>query len=178
MARQIIIEAYDSSWKRCFDHEKVLLTRIFNNHIVDIQHFGSTSIEGMWAKPIIDILVVIDDIQDVDKFNGKMELNGYTPKGENGISGRRYFFKHLSGDSSKHTHHVHIYQKGQPNIDDELMFRDYLRINKEAVSKYERVKKRAAVEYHDSPDDYTEAKTQCVLKIMQEAKAFYSNQNS
>lgn len=177
MVREMIVVPYDRSWQKLYWDEKTLLTRIFGKMIVDIQHFGSTSIEEMWAKPIIDIMIVVEDIELIDTFNQKMEANGYIVRGENGIPGRRYFVKLHPDKSGNHTHHVHIFQKGDQNITDQLMFRDYLRIAKEAFTEYEKVKKEASVKHRHSPLDYTDAKTRCVVMIMAKARAYFLNRS-
>jgi GrpB-like predicted nucleotidyltransferase (UPF0157 family) len=126
MAREMIVVPYDDMWLEMYEKEKNILSDIFGNIIIDIQHFGSTSIKGLSAKPIIDILIVINDINHIDEYNHIMEGSGYSVRGENGIEGRRYFIKFTPDNSGNHTHHIHIYQKGNPHISDELMFRDYL----------------------------------------------------
>lgn len=108
------------------------LNQILKNEIIDIHHIGSTSVPGLSAKPIIDIMPVVKDINIVDKYNEEMQGIGYEPKGENGISGRRYFEK--GGDNR--THHVHIYQVGSYEIKRHLAFRDYLREHIEVKKVY------------------------------------------
>lgn len=174
MARKIIVVPYDNNWQKSYEDEKKLLTGIFGDMIVDIQHFGSTSVEGMWAKPIIDIMIVVGNIETVDVFNEKMEANGYTVRGENGTPGRRYFQKLHPDKSGNHTHHVHIYQKGNQTMCDELMFRDYVRTDREAFMEYTNVKIEASRKYRNSPLDYTDAKTCCVNRIMDKAKAYFA----
>ena len=128
----------------------------------------------MWAKPIIDIMIVVDNIETVDAFNKKMVMNGYNAKGENGIPVRRYFQKLSPDNSGNHTHHVHVYQKGNPHISDELMFRDYLRIDREAFREYLDVKKAASNQYRTSPIEYQDAKAPCIMSILGKAKAYFA----
>ncbi|WP_459500238.1 GrpB family protein [Bacillus sp. C1] len=84
------------------------------------------------AKPIIDIMPVVRDINRIDEFNTSMVTISYKPKGEYGISQRRYFQK--GGDNR--THQVHIYQLGNSEIDRHLAFRDYLQAHPNAAKKY------------------------------------------
>jgi GrpB-like predicted nucleotidyltransferase (UPF0157 family) len=175
MTREIILVPYSKKWPKLYEAEKILLTGILGDLILDVQHFGSTSIKGMPAKPIIDIMIIVNNIEMVDSFNEKMEANGYTVKGENGIPGRRYFQKFNPDRSGNHTHHVHIFQKKNQEIRDELIFRDYLRIDREAFKEYENVKKEASKKFRDSPLDYTNAKTSCVMRIMDRAKAYFTS---
>jgi GrpB-like predicted nucleotidyltransferase (UPF0157 family) len=170
----MIVVPYDKKWPALYEAEKILLNGILGDLIVDIRHIGSTSIEGMWAKPIIDIMIVVDNIESVDAFNEIMMLNGYNAKGENGIPGRRYFQKLNPDKSGNHTHHVHVYQKGNPHIFDELMFRDYLKIDREAFAAYLEVKKAASAKYRTSPVEYQDAKAPCIMSILGKAKAYFA----
>ena len=104
-----------------------------------------------------------------------MEGHGYSVRGENEIEGRRYFVKFTPDNSGNHTHHIHIYQKGNPHISDELMFRDYLKIDNEALKEYERVKIAAALKFRFSPKEYVDAKCDCIMSIMNKAKLQYYN---
>lgn len=122
-------------------------------------------------------MFVVDNIEQVDTFNEKMESNGYSAKGENGVHNRRYFVKLHPDKSGNHTHHVHIYQKGHQDITDQLMFRDYLRTDRESFIVYEKIKRKASEKYRNSPLEYTDAKTDCVMTIMDKAKAYFSNIN-
>ncbi len=174
MSREMLVVPYDDSWNKMYEKEKVLLSSIFGNLIIDIQHFGSTAVKGLSAKPIIDIMIVVDDIMQIDVFNSILKQYEYTARGENGIVGRRYFVKSNQDNIDVHTHHLHIYQKGSAHISDELMFRDYLQINNEALKEYESVKIEASLKYRYSPKEYVEAKTDCVAHIMDKAKDYYA----
>ncbi|BCN32903.1 GrpB family protein [Anaeromicropila herbilytica] len=173
MPRKMLVVPYDNSWDEMYEKEKVLLSSILGNLIIDIQHFGSTAVKGLSAKPIIDIMIVVNDIMQIDVFNSILKQYGYNARGENGIVGRRYFVKLNQDNIDVHTHHLHIYQKGNSHISDELMFRDYLRINNEALKEYERIKKDASVKFRYSPSEYVEAKTDCVTHIMVKAKDYF-----
>lgn len=175
MAREMIVVPFDDAWLEMYEKEKNFLLNIMGNIIVDIQHFGSTSIKGLSAKPIIDIMIVVNDINVVDEYNNIMEGSGYNAMGENGIEGRRYFVKFTEDNSGNHTHHIHIYQKGNSHIYDELMFRDYLRIDNEALKEYEKVKIQASSKFRYSPEKYVNAKYDCIMSIMDRAKLYYKN---
>lgn len=173
MAREMIVVPYDAVWPEMYEKEKNILMSIFGDLIMDIQHFGSTSIKGICAKPIIDIMIVVDHINKVDEYNPAMENHGYSVRGENGTEGHRYFVRLTPDNSGNHTHHIHVYEKGNYHIADELMFRDYLSINKEAFEEYERVKKEASLKFRHRPLEYVEAKTDCIMDILEKARAYY-----
>lgn len=175
MAREMIVVPYNDMWAKVYETEKCILIGIFGDLIIDIQHFGSTAIKGLSAKPIIDIMIVVNDIKQIDEYNHDMEYHGYSVRGENGIEGRRYFVKLSSDNSGNHTHHIHIYQKGNSHISDELRFRDYLRIDKEALEEYERIKIEASLKFRYSPREYVDAKYDCIKSIMDKANLYYKN---
>lgn len=173
MPREMIIVPYDKSWKNQFENIKMILSKIFSDLAIDIQHFGSTSIIGMSAKPIIDVMVIVSDINRVDTLNGKMREAGYIPKGENGVPGRRYF-QMLATDGINHTQHIHCYEKGNQHAINDLMFRDYLNIDREAFEMYKAIKEEASQKYRFSPLEYTDYKSECVNAIMKKAQHFFA----
>ncbi|RII35495.1 GrpB family protein [Clostridium chromiireducens] len=178
MVREMVIVPYDDMWPDIYIKERNILLNIFGNLIIDVQHFGSTSIKGLSAKPIIDIIIVANDISQIDEYNQVMEDYGYSVRGENGIEGRRYFVKLSPDNSRNHTHHIHIYQKGNQHIFDELMFRDYLRIDNEAFKEYERIKIEASLKFRYSPREYVNAKDDCIMSIMDKANLYYKHKNN
>jgi len=173
MKREMLIVTYDNNWINQFEKIKIELSLIFGNLATDIQHFGSTSIIGMSAKPIIDVMVIVKDVTKVDELVERMKEAGYIPKGEHGISGRR-FFKMLADDGVNHTQHIHCYEKDNQHVVDELMFRDYLKIDKESFVCYKTIKMEASQKFRFSPLEYTEYKTNCVNDIMKKAKLHFA----
>ena len=121
-----------------FEAEAQKIKDIFGDELVDIHHIGSTSVPGLQAKPIIDIMPVVKDIDKIDSFNKQMEGLGYESMGEFGMKGRRYFRK--GGDDR--THQVHVFQvDNKEDIHRHLAVRDYLRTHDEEMKKYGALKK-------------------------------------
>jgi GrpB-like predicted nucleotidyltransferase (UPF0157 family) len=164
---------YDENWLKLYENEEYTLNLIFGDLIIDIQHFGSTAIIGMIAKPTIDVMVVVRSIDDVDFYNDEMIKQGYDPRGENNIPGRRYFVR-FKDDGVNQSDHIHIYGSDNQHIIDELMFRDFLNCNKKAFLKYETMKKEVSGKHLFSSRDYEEAKYDCVMEIMEEARLYYN----
>src|SRR6056297_2564109 len=98
--RKIEVVEYDKNWPKLFKEEADLIREIFKDEIIEIFHIGSTSVPGLKAKPIIDIMPIVKKIEEVDKKNEDMKKIGYEPKGEYGIIGRRFFMK--GGDDRSH----------------------------------------------------------------------------
>lgn len=97
--RRAEIAPWTEEWNELYRKEEGILQSIFSNELLEIHHIGSTSVPQIgFAKPIIDILIVVKDINKVDDYNAPMILIGYEPRGEQGIVGRRYFPK--GGDHS------------------------------------------------------------------------------
>jgi len=173
MGREILIESYTDTWIGDYNQSETTLKTIFNSQLIDIQHIGSTSIVGLASKPTIDILIIVKDIDVIDELNEPMAEYGYISKGEAGIEGRRYFYKTLDTDVFKETHHIHVYVDGNPKYQEELLFRDYLRINNKMMREYEDLKIALAVKYKDDPRLYTEAKASFIQETIKMARVHY-----
>lgn len=170
MTRQIIIEPYNVNWIEQYKDAEQVIKQIFKEDIVDIEHIGSTSVEDLSSKPTIDILVIVKNISEIDNLNENMSEHGFIAEGEGGIKGRRYFYKTLTPDSVIETHHVHVYQKGNPKYQEELLFRDYLRVDKIRKKEYETLKINLAKEHKDDPRAYTNAKADFILNTVKIAR--------
>jgi GrpB-like predicted nucleotidyltransferase (UPF0157 family) len=167
--RKVEVKPYNEQWSSIFEEEANILHKIFGSEIIDIQHIGSTSVNGLKAKPIIDIMLVVSDINRIDEFNTPMVSIGYEPKGENGIPQRRYFQK--GGDNR--THHVHIFQLGNFEIDRHLAFRDYLQAHPDIAKKYGDLKEDLSKRFPCDIESYIKGKEQLILEIEQKAMVWY-----
>ncbi|MDR3141157.1 MAG: GrpB family protein [Tannerellaceae bacterium] len=165
----IQIVPYDPDWKTLFEQEKVLLTEVLGKYMpLHIEHFGSTSVEGLAAKPTIDILVETSNLSDEIKkvITEKLETIGYgnmnNAEKENKMTfGKGYDENYISAK----TYHVHIRKKG--NLpQDEIYFRDYLRQNADVRNEYAKLKYTLAEKYQFNREYYTQAKTAFIMEIM------------
>lgn len=170
MSRKIYVENYNESWIEEYRKSEVILKKIFHDQLIDIQHIGSTSVVGLASKPTIDILIVVKDIDRIDKLNSLMAESGFIAKGEAGIPGRRYFFKTQENDVFMETHHIHVYQKDNPKYQEELLFRDYLRTDLQRMKAYETLKMNLSEQYRDNPRLYTEAKGSFIQETIEKAR--------
>src|SRR6185295_17292447 len=110
---------YSPEWAFEFDREAERLALLLGAELVRVHHIGSTAVPGLPAKPIIDLLPVVRDIERIDNYTLKFEEAGYKKWGEYGIPGRRYFTK----DRDEYrTHNVHIFQQSNPEIERHLAF--------------------------------------------------------
>ena len=164
--RQTTILPWTEDWAKQYYKEKEILKNIFKNEILGIYHIGSTSIPSIgFAKPIIDILIVVKDINKIDLYNEDMLLNGYEIRGENGILGRRYFPK----GEKKRTHHVHIYQEGNENIRIHLDFKEYLFNFPKDAKSYGDLKIKLAEQFSNDSHMYQDYKQDFVNELVKKA---------
>ncbi|MCM3612173.1 GrpB family protein [Planococcus sp. MERTA32b] len=164
--RKVTVTDYQPEWKQQFQQAAKEIKEIFGEECIEIHHIGSTSIEGMAAKPIIDLMPVVRVIESADVLIAEMEKLGYESKGENGLPGRRYFQR--GGD--ERTHHVHIYAEGNPEIGRHLAFRNYLRGNPQEAEEYGILKKKLAYEFPYDIDQYIAGKEELVARIEKNAR--------
>ena len=169
MKRHLTICPYDPKWQSMYQEIKRALESLLYDLDPIFYHIGSTSVVGMPAKPIIDVMIVVNCIDRLDEYNEKMQKNGYTPRGENGIPGRRYFVKY-SPDKVNHLIHLHCYEAHNEHVANELLFREYLSKNELAFNKYLLCKQEACKLFKDSPDEYCKYKSACIEELLTEAK--------
>jgi len=105
--RKIEVVPYDPMWTKAFEQEAEALKKALGENCVEVHHIGSTSVSGLSAKPVIDMIPVVRDITKVDEANEAMKALGYDPQGEYGIPFRRYFQK----GGNNRTHHAHVLNK-------------------------------------------------------------------
>jgi GrpB-like predicted nucleotidyltransferase (UPF0157 family)/Fe-S-cluster containining protein len=165
--RNIVVVAYDPAWLRAFEDERARLEKVFAGSVT-IHHIGSTSVPGLSAKPVIDILLAVDHLDDVDARNDAMTALGYQVRGELGIPGRRYFSK---GGDEKRTHNVHAYEHDHAEVGRHLAFRDYLRAHADEARRYGAMKQQAAAAHRDDIDGYMAAKAPMIAELLERATA-------
>lgn len=140
----VYIVEYDPAWEQLFLEESKLFQAILQDNCVAIHHIGSTSVPGLAAKPVIDMMPVVKSLAQVDQVAGEFEKLGYEVLGEFGIPGRRYMRK----GGENRTHQVHFFSESdQENIHRHLAFRDYLKANPEVAEAYAALKRELAQKY-------------------------------
>nr|WP_246056270.1 GrpB family protein [Alteribacter natronophilus] len=168
-AREVRVVPYDSKWRERYEEEAAVLKEVFGGSLEAVHHIGSTSVEGLSAKPIIDILVEVKDIRNADECTKELTETGYTAKGENGIPGRRYFYK---GEGSLRSHHVHVFEKGAEEAAHHLAFRDYLRTFPQERNRYGELKTNLAQQHPKDIESYIEGKDAFVSALVKKAAAW------
>ena len=165
-----MVTSYDPLWTKKFEKEAPLIKGIIADNCISIYHIGSTSVPGLAAKPIIDIMAVVRSLEKVDTVAEKFSEIGYEYLGEFGITGRRYLRK--GGD--ERTHQIHIFQADDwNNIGRHLAFRDYMRTHKKERDEYAKIKKDLAQEFPYDIDGYCDGKENFVREMEERALAQY-----
>lgn len=169
--RTMEVVPYNPDWIKEFEAEKSKINAIMEKEIIAIHHIGSTSIPGIYAKPVIDLLIAIKDINAIDKYDSQMKALGYLPKGENGIEGRRFYLK---GEYDR-THHVHVFQVNSSEIERHLIFRDYMIAHPQEAKAYEELKRGLAEKYRYDNEGYCTGKNDFIQDIDQKAELWWKN---
>jgi GrpB-like predicted nucleotidyltransferase (UPF0157 family) len=167
MTRKVEVVPHNPDWRSLFEIESNQIAIALGENVIAIHHIGSTSIETIYAKPIIDILVEVSSIDKVDEQNSSMQLLGYQCMGEFGIKDRRFFLK--DNQDGIRTYHIHIFEVGSVHIARHLTFRDYLNIHIEDALAYSLLKRSLAEKYPHDIESYMDGKQDFIREIDCEA---------
>ena len=161
--RKVIVLPYDEAWKNAFEAIKAEIESALGKLILGIEHVGSTSVEGMSAKPCIDLDVIIKDDSILDAVIERLAEIGYIHEGDLGIKGREAF--RYTDKPHLMTHHLYVCAESSEELRRHTVFRDFLRSNPDAVKKYSAVKEAAAKLYPFDIDKYVEYKSPCIKEL-------------
>ena len=156
----VVVLPYDARWKTDFEAIKQELLPAVGDLIIAIEHVGSTSVEGLSAKPCIDIDMVIEDNSLLDAVVQRLAAIGYRHEGDLGIPGREAFA--YSDKPHLQKHHLYVCPRQSAELHRHLTFRNFLRANPDAVKQYGAVKEEAARLFPQDIDRYIAYKTPCI----------------
>lgn len=176
---EVAIVAYDPRWPEWFRQEREhLLACLPGGLIRRIEHFGSTAVPGLAAKPIIDVLAEVTDLQAIrERVAPLLEAQGYDyfwrpTHGDDGPPFYAWFIKRDPSTGAR-THHIHMVEATFTEHWDRLHFRDFLIERPEVAREYESLKVRLATEHPQDRAAYTRAKTEFIARITERAKRGY-----
>ena len=155
--REIVIAPYDAAWPRRFEAERARIAGALGERALRIEHIGSTSVPGLAAKPIVDVLVEVVSLDGVDR-----EPAGYVLRVRE--DGHRMF------RTPELDVHVHVWPSGAPDIADQLAFRDRLRESDDDRAAYEALKRELATRAWPDVNHYADAKTGLIREILARAR--------
>ena len=166
VAKRILVLPYDEQWKQDFLKIKAEIAGALGQLAIEIEHVGGTSVQGLSAKPIIDIDVVIKDYTVLEDVVSALGEIGYQHEGNLGIAGREAF--KYDGKEHLKKHHLYVCPEDSPELRRHLAFRDFLRAHPEAVREYSRIKEEGAKQYPDDIEGYIEHKSPFIERIYAE----------
>jgi GrpB-like predicted nucleotidyltransferase (UPF0157 family) len=164
--RDIKIAGYDSRWPALFEKHAKIIAGAIGSAACRIEHIGSTSVPGLAAKPIIDILVVVKDSGDESVYLRQLEAAGYLLRVR-----EPDWYEHRMFRTSERDVHVHIYSDGCPEIQRCFTFRDRLRRNSGERKRYEQIKRQLAAQDWPDMNAYARAKTQVIEEVIAASQA-------
>jgi GrpB-like predicted nucleotidyltransferase (UPF0157 family) len=167
MISDVIVMRHDPQWANIFAVESAQVMKVVGENAIAIHHIGSTAIPSIVAKPIIDMLMVVRNIDDLDIRNAELEKLGYEAKGEFGILHRRYFRK--NNQAGERAFHLHAYAQRSDQIRRHLAFRDFLHLNPNWAKQYSDLKLRLVNQHPQSSQAYVAGKEPFIQKIDQMA---------
>lgn len=160
--RTILVVSYNPSWKNEFERIKNELAIGLKNTFIAIEHVGSTSVPGLYAKPIIDVDIVING-KMFDEVKERLESIGYYHVGDLGIGGREAF--KYENKTHLMEHHLYVCDTDADELKRHIALRDFLKNNEEYRSKYSEIKKEMANLFPHDIDNYIEGKEAIILEI-------------
>lgn len=164
---RVEIVDYDPTWPAMFSAEAERLRTVLAGEDIDaIEHFGSTAVPGLAAKPVIDILLTVPSLAEARKtFPDRLATLDYVFWRDDPRPGRLYFVKGMPPFGEKRTHHLHVCER-PGKLWSQLRFRDHLRAHPEDAERYAALKRDLAARYADDREAYTEAKGDFIGAIM------------
>ncbi len=160
----IALVEYDPRWPELFDLEANRIRSALGNRALQLEHVGSTSVPGLCAKPIIDMLLVVADSSDESSYVPALEAAGYTLRIR-----EPDWFEHRLFNGPDTDINLHVLSKGTSEVERMLRFRDWLRANDTDRDKYAQVKRTLAQHVWQHVQNYADAKTSIVQEIMDRA---------
>jgi GrpB-like predicted nucleotidyltransferase (UPF0157 family) len=161
----IQLDEYDPTWPQRYEREAAGIRDVLGDKILLIEHVGSTSVPGLAAKPIIDILLVVADSADEAAYVAPLEAAGYTLRIR---EPDQYQHRLLKGPNTNIN--LHVFSEGCPEIERMLLFRDRLRSNESDRQLYERTKRELAAQTWKYTQNYADAKAEVVEEIIARAR--------
>ena len=159
----VVVLPYDPKWNEDFSAIRAELEAAMGELALRIEHVGSTSVEGMSAKPCIDMDVVISDNSVLGKVIERLAAIGYLYEGNLGVEGREAFC--YTGKPHLQLHHLYVCPADSEELHRHLVFREFLRQNPEAVRRYSAVKEQAARLFPEDIEGYMEYKAPCIEEL-------------
>lgn len=163
----VVLVDYDPAWSSCFEQERAQLRTASPTSLNEIQHFGSTAVPNLIAKPIIDMMAPVANLDEAHRLGLMVNDLGYSPA-ETDFAKRALFRR--DDPSSALAYHLHLAVCSDWPVKNELLFRDWLRVHDDAVTEYAELKRRLASESHTDIRRYTFGKNDFIRGVIRKAR--------
>jgi len=168
----VVLEEYNPIWKEMYKDEEKKLRELLGNRVIEIKHVGSTSIERLSAKPVIDIMVTVKNLEDAKNFKDLFTLESeYDFRDDDGIKGEYLVRK---GSEDARTHFIHIIQENSERYENFVYFKKYLEKHPEKIVEYKELKEKLANLYSEDRKQYTSCKNDFIQNII----SLYKEENN
>ena len=167
MPRPVVIVPYDPEWPQIYEEERKLIQGTVGGIIHSVEHVGSTSVPGLWAKPIIDIIAGVDGPDDAERCRELLLNIGYDDVPP-GVFPDWYYC--LGKGPHSPGFHLHLVKEGSPHHQKHITFRDWLRAHPADADAYRDLKIDLSERYRNDRVAYTESKTAFINGIVEKAK--------
>jgi GrpB-like predicted nucleotidyltransferase (UPF0157 family) len=158
------LRPHTPAWSEAAQREAARLSEALGEQLVAVHHVGSTAVPGIRAKPILDLLPVVRDLAALDAARPRVEALGYAWWGDYGLPGRRYCTLDDSATGRRRVQ-LHCYERGSPEIERHVAFRDHLRSHPAVAAAYDAEKERCRALHPTNSHAYTECKTDWIRRI-------------
>lgn len=166
------LEDYNSNCKEDYEREEKILKEVLKDRIIEIHHIGSTSIVGLKAKPVIDILIVINSLEEITEIENLLKDYDYSNRGQQGVNDRYFFAK---GPEDARSHYIHFTEPKSNTYFNQVYFKRYLIEHPDYIKKYCDLKQELAEKYADERPKYTQGKNEFITNVINLAKEEYND---
>lgn len=164
------LEEFNEQWAEDYKKEEKILKEVLGDKLIEVHHIGSTSIPGLKAKPVIDILAVIPSLENINEVEELLKDYDYSNRGSQGVPDRMFFAK---GPEDSRTHYVHFVEPGSKTYYNQIYFKRYLIEHPEYIKKYCELKQELAEKFADDRPKYTGGKNEFITDVLNKAKEEY-----
>lgn len=165
------LHPHSAAWAGMAETEHARLKAALGDTLVTVLHIGSTAIPSIMAKPIVDLIPLVTDLESLDAKRSAVEALGYKWYGEYGLPGRRYCLL-VDPATGKRVFQLHCWKNGDPQVTRHVAFRDYLRAHPVIAKEYEAEKIRAASVVSHDVNLYNDEKNDWIKRVEQDALAW------
>lgn len=167
LARETVeLHDHDPAWHDEYEREVARLRDLLGDRVRDFEHVGSTAVPEVPAKPVVDILALVDDLADANELVPVLERNGYAHRANDDVDDRVFLAK---GPPTHRTHYLSVAAVGSDTHREQVAFRNYLREHPGVASAYATLKRSLASEYPDDRASYTAGKAPFIERVLADA---------